>query len=232
MPCPPGPPARDHRPLAAHRRCGPGRRHGRCPPAGIPANKVASRASARRGARGRGEAAARVRGVFVMSRSAHELILGGAKSGKSRAAEQRAIAWLAAAGERRATLVATALAGDAEMAERIARHRTDRTARVPALQTIEAPSALGATLQRLAHPQRLLVVDCLTLWLTQCLLPPPGAVPGEWPHEREALLSALRDSASPVVLVSNEVGLGVMPMSAEARRCIDALGLLHQDLAA
>jgi len=167
-----------------------------------------------------------------MSRSAHELILGGAKSGKSRAAEQRADAWLAAGGERRATLLATALAGDDEMAARIARHRADRALRVPALDTVEAPCALGAALRRLAHPQRLLLVDCLTLWLTQCLLPPPGAAAVDWLQEREALLAALRDSASPVVLVSNEIGLGVMPLSAEARACIDALGLLHQDVAA
>lgn len=167
-----------------------------------------------------------------MSRPAHELILGGAKSGKSRTAEQRAAAWLAGGGERRATLVATALPGDAEIGARIARHRADRAARLPALDTVEAPHALGATLRRLAQPQRLLVVDCLTLWLTQCLLPPPGVAPADWPHERAALLAALRDSASPVVLVSNEIGLGVMPLGAEARECIDALGLLHQELAA
>lgn len=167
-----------------------------------------------------------------MSPSCHELILGGAKSGKSRAAEQRAAAWLAAGADRRATLVATALPGDDEMRARIARHRADRAQRAAALDTVEAPRALGAALRRLAHPQRLLVVDCLTLWLTQCLLPPPGAPAVDWPQERSALLAALQDSASPVVLVANEVGLGVMPLSAQARACVDALGLLHQDVAA
>lgn len=167
-----------------------------------------------------------------MSPSCRELILGGAKSGKSRAAEQRAAAWLAAGADRRATLVATALSGDDEMRERIARHRADRAQRVPALDTVEAPRSLGAALRRLAHPQRLLVVDCLTLWLTQCLLPPPGEPAVDWPQERNALLAALRESRSPVVLVANEIGLGVMPMSAEARACVDALGLLHQDVAA
>ena len=167
----------------------------------------------------------------------HELILGGAKSGKSRTAELRAATWLAADPQRSATLVATALPGDEEMSERIARHRLDRAARVPALETVEAPQALGATLHRLAHPQRLLVVDCLTLWLTQCLLPPACAGlaacgPVSWPKERDALIAALRESASPIVLVSNEIGLGVMPMSHEARACVDALGLLHQALAA
>jgi len=103
---------------------------------------------------------------------------------------------------------------------------------VPALQTVEAPSALGAVLRRLAAPQHLLVVDCLTLWVTQCLLPPAAApVPLAWPQERDALLTALRDSASPVVLVANEIGLGAMPMAREARQVIDALGLLHQAVA-
>ena len=171
-----------------------------------------------------------------MSLACHELILGGAKSGKSRAAEQRAAAWLAAGGERCATLVATALPGDDEMRARIERHRADRAQRLPALATVEAPCALGATLRRLAQPQRLLLVDCLTLWLTQCLLPPPRVAAADWPpdwaQERSALLAALRDSASPIVLVANEVGLGVMPLSAAARQCVDALGLLHQDVAA
>lgn len=167
----------------------------------------------------------------------HELILGGAKSGKSRRAEQCAQQWLAADRRHEATLVATALAGDEEMAARIQRHRLDRAARVPALATVEAPAALGATLLRLAAPGRLLVVDCLTLWLTQCLLPPPApaeraarALP--WPEERAALLEALARSISPLVLVSNEIGLGVMPLAPQARAAIDALGQLHQDVAA
>lgn len=177
----------------------------------------------------------------------HELILGGARSGKSRTAEARAAAWLQAGAGRSAVLVATAWPGDGEMAERIARHRADRAARLPALQTVEAAQRLGATLQRLAAPQRLLVVDCLTLWLTQCLLPPPGLpvglaaaqgsedAPADWPTEQAALLQALQaldDAEAPVVLVSNEIGLGVMPMSREARACVDALGALHQAVAA
>ncbi|NUZ06773.1 bifunctional adenosylcobinamide kinase/adenosylcobinamide-phosphate guanylyltransferase [Piscinibacter koreensis] len=168
-----------------------------------------------------------------MSAVTHELLLGGARSGKSRTAESRAGGWLASDPTHRATLVATALAGDPEMAARIAWHRADRGARVPALETVEAPQALGATLRRLAHPRRLLVVDCLTLWLTQCLLPPAGAPPGRpWAQEKEELLAALRHGASPVVLVSNEIGLGVVPLSREARACVDALGELHQAVAA
>lgn len=169
----------------------------------------------------------------------HELLLGGAKSGKSRVAEARAADWLAAAPDREALLLATALPGDAEMARRIARHQADRAQRVPALATVESPRALGAALARHAAPHRLLVVDCLTLWLTQCLLPlrPPGAASevmdrAGWAAERDELLAALRASVSPVVLVSNEIGLGVMPMSPEARCAVDELGLLHQAVAA
>jgi adenosylcobinamide kinase/adenosylcobinamide-phosphate guanylyltransferase len=161
----------------------------------------------------------------------HELILGGVRSGKSRAAEGRAAAWLRRSGQHRATLVATALAGDAEMDARIARHRAERSARVPALETVEAPHGLGAALRRLADPARLLVVDCLTLWTTQCLLPPPGVPVAPWPDERDELLAALRECASPVVLVSNEIGLGVVPLASGARACIDALGQLHQAVA-
>jgi adenosylcobinamide kinase/adenosylcobinamide-phosphate guanylyltransferase len=163
----------------------------------------------------------------------HELILGGVKSGKSRTAEARAAAWLGATG-REAVLVATALPWDAEMAQRIARHRDERAARLPALRTYEAPHALPQALAELGAPQRLLVVDCLTLWLTQRLLPLEGApLTGEaWTCEQRSLVDALVASPSPVVLVSNEVGLGVMPLSAEARRAIDALGELHQQVAA
>jgi adenosylcobinamide kinase/adenosylcobinamide-phosphate guanylyltransferase len=167
-----------------------------------------------------------------MTRARHELILGGARSGKSRAAERRAAAWLARDDEHRATLVATALPADEEMAARIARHRADRAERLPALETVEAPNALGPALRALAEPRRLLIVDCLTLWLTQCMLPPPGAAPSDaWPAERDELLTAVGESSSPIVFVSNEIGLGVMPLFPEARACIDALGLLHQTLA-
>lgn len=162
----------------------------------------------------------------------HELILGGAKSGKSRAAEARAARWLAADPAHRATLIATALPGDAEMVARIARHRADRAARLPRLASVEAPRGLGAVVRGLAQPQQLLLIDCLTLWLTQCCMPLPGTPAGAWAEERAALLDAVQHSASPLVLVSNEIGLGVMPMSSQARACVDALGLLHQAVAA
>ena len=168
-----------------------------------------------------------------MSSPAHELILGGAKSGKSRTAELRAARWMAEGAGRSATLVATALDADDEMAACIARHRSDRAARVPALHTVEAPHSIGATLRAQARTERLLVVDCLTLWLTQCLMPPDsGPAPRPWAEERDELLAALQDSPSPIILVSNEISLGVMPMSREARAFITTLGLLHQAVAA
>lgn len=167
-----------------------------------------------------------------MTRSlGHELILGGARSGKSRLAEQRAAGWLASHAGHDAVLLATALAADDEMAARIARHREDRAARVPLLRTVEAPSALPAALAVASTAETIVVVDCLTLWLTQCLLPPPGAAPQDWPAQEQALIDALLRCRGPVVLVSNEIGLGVLPMAREARAAVDALGRLHQRVA-
>jgi adenosylcobinamide kinase / adenosylcobinamide-phosphate guanylyltransferase len=161
----------------------------------------------------------------------HELILGGARSGKSRCAEQRAADWLAVPGHS-GLLLATALAADAEMAARIARHRADRTERLPALPTLEVPRHLASAVARHAAPERLLVVDCLTLWLTQLLMPPEGLPAADADAEQDDLLHALHSARGPVVLVSNEIGLGVMPMSAAARGAVDALGRLHQRVAA
>lgn len=159
----------------------------------------------------------------------HELILGGAKSGKSRRAESRAAQWSAQPG-RSATLLATAQAGDAEMAARIARHRAERA---PSLRTVEAAQGLPALLREHSDPTRLLIVDCLTLWLTQLLMPLQGPALDEaaWQAEQQALLDALQAAPGPVLLVSNEIGLGLLPLGREARQCVDRLGLLHQALA-
>jgi len=160
----------------------------------------------------------------------HELILGGARSGKSRCAEQRADAWLATPGHG-ATLLATAQAGDDEMSQRIARHRIDRAARAPRLVTREVPLALPEALEQ-AGPEQLLVVDCLTLWMTNLHLPREGGPLRDAAARESALLAALAAARCEVVLVSNEIGLGVLPLSPEARRFVDALGRLHQQLAA
>lgn len=163
----------------------------------------------------------------------HELILGGQKSGKSRAAEARAAAWLRAP-HHEAVLVATAEAGDDEMAARIARHRVERAARVPGLATHEEPRELAAALMRSCAPTRLVVVDCLTLWLTQLAMPLHGraASAQQLDAARCELVATLRGAPGPVLLVSNEIGLGLAPLTPQARRAVDALGTLHQAVAA
>lgn len=163
----------------------------------------------------------------------HELLLGGTRSGKSRRAELRAAAWLQTPGHQ-ALLLATALAGDDEMQARIARHRADRAQRLPALATREVPHDLAAAVQAASTPQCLLVVDCLTLWLTQALMPLTGAPldTTAWQQQQDALCQALRSAPGPVVLVSNEISLGVAPLGREVREYLDALGWLHQRVAA
>jgi adenosylcobinamide kinase/adenosylcobinamide-phosphate guanylyltransferase len=165
--------------------------------------------------------------------ASRELILGGQKSGKSRTAEARAAVWLGTA-EHQALLIATALAGDAEMALRIARHREARTARVPRLNTLESAGALPESVAEWSLPHRLLIVDCLTLWLTQLVMPLEGVPLTDAAVQAQiaALAAAVQGAPGPVILVSNEIGLGVSPMSAEARRFIDGLGHLHQTVAA
>jgi adenosylcobinamide kinase / adenosylcobinamide-phosphate guanylyltransferase len=163
----------------------------------------------------------------------HELILGGARSGKSRAAEERAAAWLATPGQR-ACLLATARAGDTEMAERIRRHQADRSARLPALVCVEVGADLAGALRLHGRADCLLVVDCLTLWLTQCAMPAagPALAPAALQAATEDLVQALRQASGPVLLVSNEIGLGVTPMGAPTRRFVDLLGRLHQAVGA
>jgi len=165
--------------------------------------------------------------------AAHELILGGQRSGKSRAAELRAAAWLKQPG-RTAVLLATALAGDDEMHARIARHRIDRAQRVPALATVEVPRGLAQAVDAQSAPARLVVVDCLSLWLTNLLMPLEGEALAEaaLADARDGLCAALAAAAGPVVLVSNEIGLGITPMTREVRRYVDELGRLHQAVAA
>ena len=163
----------------------------------------------------------------------HELILGGQRSGKSRSAEARAAAWLAQPGHA-AVLIATALAGDDEMRARIAHHRADRARRVAGLAAIEVPRELGVALLANSTPNRLVLVDCLSLWLTNLLMPIDGEALDDaaLAEARDGLCDALAAASGPVVLVSNEIGLGITPLSPEARRFVDELGRLHQGIAA
>lgn len=165
------------------------------------------------------------------------LIFGGARSGKSALAER-----LARESGKEVTYVATALAtsqaADAEMAARIAHHRERRPAE---WQTVEEATALASTLRRLCAPERLVLVDCLTLWLTNLLFssqrahPDTGTVelPPLLAWERSDLLAWLDEpSAGETIFVSNEVGMGIVPMGAVSRSFVDEAGRLNQDVAA
>lgn len=164
-----------------------------------------------------------------------ELILGGQKSGKSRRAEHLAQAWLAADPAHEALLIATAQPWDAEMRERITRHQRDRAERVPGLRTHEEAHALAHALRQHGQRHTLLVVDCLTLWLTHRLMPPegqPAMDAGRLSAAIDELCQAIATAPGPVVLVGNEIGLGVIPMGREVRAFVDALGQLNQAVAA
>jgi len=145
------------------------------------------------------------------------LILGGARSGKSRYAES-----LIAELPPPWTYVATAEAGDAEMAERIAAHRARRGTQ---WQTIEAPRDLAAVLKS-CHTTPVLV-DCLTLWLSNLLL-----AEADIEADITGLEQALMAATTPLALVANEVGYGIVPNSALGRRFRDLQGLLNQRIAA
>jgi len=147
-----------------------------------------------------------------------ELTLGGARSGKSALAERLALnSGLAV------TYIATATAGDGEMSERIAHHRARRPAK---WQLVEEPRHLAAALRGAASSERCLLVDCLTLWLNNVI-----ADEALFQQERSVLLETLPELPGRVILVSNEVGLGIVPLGELSRRFCDEAGRLHQDLA-
>ena len=160
------------------------------------------------------------------------LVLGGARSGKSAYAERLTIE-----SGKEVVYIATATAGDAEMAARIAHHRNTRPVE---WITVEEPLALGNQLLRWSSPDRLILVDCLTLWLSNLLFssgeeyPEVGEIilPALFHEQQDMLASALTRCASDVVLVSNEVGLGIMPMGAVSRCFMDEQGRLNQAMAA
>ena len=170
---------------------------------------------------------------FTIARS--ELILGGQKSGKSRRAELLARQWVQQSPEHRAVMIATAQPWDDEMLLRIARQQ-ERAERVPGMTTVEEPLALAEAISQHTTPATLVVVDCLTLWLTNQLMPAnfePNSPPALMDSPRAAsLLIAISQAPGPVVLVGNEIGLGVIPMGREVRAFVDALGRLNQQVAA
>ncbi|MCV6627649.1 MAG: bifunctional adenosylcobinamide kinase/adenosylcobinamide-phosphate guanylyltransferase [Cellvibrionaceae bacterium] len=153
------------------------------------------------------------------------LILGGVRSGKSRygqqlaqAAEQRGLAiYYIATAERQLN--------DDSMAERIRLHQQSRPSH---WQLLESPLTLGQTIAQYAAPERCLLVDCLTLWLSNCLL---SQRPQCWAEQRQQLFDSLAAAGGDIILVSNEVGQGVVPMAELSRHFVDQAGALHQQLA-
>lgn len=149
-----------------------------------------------------------------------ELILGGARSGKSRFAER-----LAADSGLAVTYIATSQPLDGEMTARIAHHRERRPAH---WALVEEPLQLARVLCEQAAANRCLLVDCLTLWLTNLLMLDDAMRLAE---ERDALLECLDGLPGRILLVSNETGLGVVPLGELTRRYVDEAGWLHQAVA-
>ncbi|MCS6160001.1 bifunctional adenosylcobinamide kinase/adenosylcobinamide-phosphate guanylyltransferase [Shewanella baltica] len=184
------------------------------------------------------------------------LVLGGARSGKSRYGEALVRQYTALGFD--ACYVATAQALDDEMATRIAKHQAGRTDDGIEWQLFEESLALTALLKRLAKPGRVILVDCLTLWLTNQLLasnvkidddPAPtewnatdfitsasstsnDEALASWQAEKTAFVDSLADLEGVVVLISNEVGSGIVPLGELSRQFVDEAGWLNQAVAA
>ncbi len=147
------------------------------------------------------------------------LVIGGARSGKSRYAQTAA-----ERSGKKPVLIATGEAKDAEMAARIAAHQAERGAH---WHTIEAPLALGEALKAAAAPGTIVLVDCLTLWLSNLTL-----AGGDAAAEGQHLADVIATLAGAVIFVSNEVGSGIVPDNILARQFQDAQGRLNQTIAA
>jgi len=149
-----------------------------------------------------------------------QLILGGARSGKSRLAEK-----LASESGLGVIYIATSQPLDGEMNQRVELHRQRRPVN---WSLIEEPVELACVLKQSARPDSCLLVDCLTLWLTNLLMLED---PQRLAQEREALLDCLAELPGEIIFVSNETGLGVVPLGELTRRYVDEAGWLHQALA-
>jgi adenosylcobinamide kinase / adenosylcobinamide-phosphate guanylyltransferase len=152
-------------------------------------------------------------------------IVGGARSGKSAYAER-----LARESGLSVTYVATARIGDGEFAQRVEHHRARRPAH---WALVEAPLDLAGALDTTAAPGHCVLIDCLTLWLANLLCPPDAEHPrDDWAERIDAFARACERAQGTVLVVSNEIGMGVVPMGAATRLFVDELGRLNQRVAA
>lgn len=153
------------------------------------------------------------------------LILGGAASGKSQYAEK-----LVLDSQKKRIYIATAQAHDEEMRQKIVKHQQRRT--TDNWLTIEEPIALAAVLEANADVNTCILVDCLTLWLSNILFDRQGNLQESlFKQQVTALLTCIKTLNSDVIFVSNDVSGGIIPMDAMSRRFVDEAGLLHQQLA-
>jgi len=148
------------------------------------------------------------------------LILGGARSGKSHYAEK-----LALESGKEIVYIATTIIMDDEIAQRVSRHKKDRPAE---WITVEEPLGLAKSLEKWASPERVVLIDCLTMWLTNLLSDTDKSLLN---NERDQLLTCLPNIPGTLIFVSNEVSMGVIPMGELTRQFVDEAGLLHQRLA-
>ena len=154
-----------------------------------------------------------------------ELVIGGARSGKSAYAEKRANE-----SGKKVIYIATAEAGDSEMQTRIDQHRQNRPQQ---WQTVEEPIKLADLIQQNSGSEFCLLVDCLTLWLTNILFDKQGEIQQTvFEKETSALYNSLSNYSGQIILVTNEVGLGIVAIDRMTRRFVDEAGLLHQKIAA
>jgi adenosylcobinamide kinase/adenosylcobinamide-phosphate guanylyltransferase len=189
---------------------------------------------AQKGGRGEGGIIPRAlhQGIHGDSRYNHAMIprdltfvLGGARSGKSAHAER-----LASDSACPVTYIATARIADEEFAQRVAHHRERRPAH---WNLLEAPVDLAAAVTSVDAPGHCILIDCLTLWLANLLCPPDNAPLAEDPHARMLAFEAVLVSArGRIIVVSNEIGLGVVPLGAATRLYVDEIGRLNQRVAA
>ncbi|MFP6559899.1 bifunctional adenosylcobinamide kinase/adenosylcobinamide-phosphate guanylyltransferase [Paraburkholderia sp. B3] len=152
-------------------------------------------------------------------------IVGGARSGKSAYAER-----LARESGLPVTYIATARVGDSEFAQRVEHHRARRPAQ---WGLVEAPLDLAGALEAAAAPGQCVLIDCLTLWLANLLCPPDAQAPrDDWAARIDAFAAACERARGTVLVVSNEIGMGVVPLGAATRLFVDELGRLNQRIAA